>query len=502
MTGVVKKRANNTQLNETTSKKAFLELTSEKSKLNFLSLDDDCLLEIFNHLSLGDLCVISCVCKRLKNLAEHQFQRKHGSKWMYLKYKSEKVQYTPVKENYVQCFEKYIKNIAVAVNGKSQQKVFDVLDSSQLVYKQILLKAVEFSERINEKTKRVLDKATNIGFSHCTIDDGFYENVLQHCNNMRALAFRENFDCVREANKITWGCHKWMLKKYPNLECVIFQSAFCSAKPVFENLPEFLHKNPSIKALTWYLTFADQTEPLLKTIIGFAVSLEELFVSILYPWHLKIICRELKTISKEAVNLNRIELDFPDKYQCGFCDPDIVSCFKHSILKSKLTGLHCYTITNVVASLVNLKTLHFGRSLVLDLHTIAPHLTHLEDLILSSSRDDWRLVRRWDVKAYITPFIRFSPKLKTIIVNLRADYITDWENHIPKMNEFRGSSENATKVTIFFNKSSFDKFKKSISLLHECNTSTHGWVKIEAAALVQFDLNVQNPFIGFHYERL
>lgn len=51
--------------------------TEFQKKFTFLDLNDDCLLEIYDHLGVNDLCAVSKVCKRLKTTSEFYFPRKY-----------------------------------------------------------------------------------------------------------------------------------------------------------------------------------------------------------------------------------------------------------------------------------------------------------------------------------------------------------------------------------------------------------------------------------------
>lgn len=83
--------------------------------VTFLSLNDDCLIEIFKYLSLDDLLMIRYTCKRLKNLSSEYFIREHRSKVLII----ECVTMTkclfrePFYEKYIVDFNMYVPNIVL-----------------------------------------------------------------------------------------------------------------------------------------------------------------------------------------------------------------------------------------------------------------------------------------------------------------------------------------------------------------------------------------------------
>lgn len=57
-------------------------MSYETFETEFMSLDDDCIFEIFDRLSFKDLCTISQTCKHLQNLAGKHFQQKNATENM------------------------------------------------------------------------------------------------------------------------------------------------------------------------------------------------------------------------------------------------------------------------------------------------------------------------------------------------------------------------------------------------------------------------------------
>lgn len=473
------------------------------TKLTFLSLDDDCLLAILHQLPLKDLCSISQACKRLKCLAAKEFRRKYSSKWKHLKCKGIQVHTSP-QEDYVACFKEHIKNIAAEFNNTedNQHVALEILNSSKSVYQQILFNRIRFGEAVSASIACILHKVTSIGFNECTVNDDLYENVLQHCSSLKCLIFNRN-RCRKLINRLSFGDNKWMLKTYPNLEQVQFHTfgieLFGEDDSIHENLPHFLEQNPTVKTFTWYLNHSRKTDQTLKAVISHGKGLEELFLSIALPRNLKTICKELKQLNEQS-SIKRIELNFPE-YHCSFYDLEVMSCFKSPMLK-RVTGLHCFQLNSDIASLPNLTLLRFGFASPWDMRSIAPHLTNLEELILDGSRSrapSWPRESYYDIQTHLTPFICSSPNLRKIIVNQNRGDVHDDANQIPQLHNLRKSLENATIVTIFFHKSVFEYFKKSIKLLEG---HVDAVVKIKSSIFVENTMNIQNPFINFYCEEV
>lgn len=93
------------------------------TRANMTTLNDNCLEEIMEWLSLADLVNLSMTNKRMQMVASNYFGRKYPTKRMTVKMDSrQRIEYWP-REMYVQRFREYFQN--VAIRGR-QVKIFQM----------------------------------------------------------------------------------------------------------------------------------------------------------------------------------------------------------------------------------------------------------------------------------------------------------------------------------------------------------------------------------------
>lgn len=84
-------------------------------KTDIVSINDNCIEEILEWLSLSDLVSLSTTCRRMKDVVSKYFSRKYPTKRMTVKMDSDsrgRIEYWP-RELYVQRFHEYFQNIAI-----------------------------------------------------------------------------------------------------------------------------------------------------------------------------------------------------------------------------------------------------------------------------------------------------------------------------------------------------------------------------------------------------
>lgn len=83
-------------------------------KTDMMLVNDNCIEEILEWLSLSDLVSLSTTCRRMKEVVSRYFCRKYPTKRMTVKMDSEsrRIEYWP-RELYVQRFHAYFQNIAI-----------------------------------------------------------------------------------------------------------------------------------------------------------------------------------------------------------------------------------------------------------------------------------------------------------------------------------------------------------------------------------------------------
>lgn len=83
------------------------------TRANMTTLNDNCLEEVMEWLSLVDLVNLSMTSKRMQMVASNYFGRKYPTKRMTVKMDSrQRIEYWP-REMYVQRFREYFQNVAI-----------------------------------------------------------------------------------------------------------------------------------------------------------------------------------------------------------------------------------------------------------------------------------------------------------------------------------------------------------------------------------------------------
>lgn len=523
---------------------------TQNTEKDFLWMNDDCLLKVFDFLELKDLCAISKTCLRLQVLAKRHFKCKFSSKWMRLKEMDEpanrfnprdincmfsarqstqlfeagmeeqsiqmaqkrlvkmcvedkydflrweeklskNLEYSP-RQNYVMCFHECIRSVAFEANSQENATQFlEFLSTKHLEYNQIQFEYTEFDKKamFTKGALNILANVQTIIFLEIDSNVDLYEQLLKHCKCLKKLVFEP-----------IWQSHyseQWMLHKYPTLEYVQIHSMYSGDRrhpPAYEKLAQFLQQNSQIKTLVWYFDYQINFDEIITTmdiIVKYGTALENLYLSffgIKVDVDLKVICAKLEPLCNRS-SFSRIELDFGHYESHYFLNTESLAALK------KLTGLHQLP-TSLVPLLDNLKTLQLGHDdeqvAQIQTHNISSlaRLPNLEYLV-------WQLkytMQPIDVEVCITPFVRHSRNLKTIVMNTHS--VTDQKNEIMEWNRIR--KDCGSKLTIYFETYVF----QSLIQLLFIGINGEDVVSAKAINIVENIFNVESPFIQMSYEEV
>lgn len=432
---------------------------------NFLSLNEDCWFEIFDLLTLKDLCIITKVCSQLKVLAKKYFRHKNQSKQFYVLVDlndCEEKTFVQPKEDYDECFRSSISNVLLSIVSKFEETYqypsLQILSrfSSRLKFKcehvQFKWLHLHAQRRFDDIERNALSNLSTIIFWNCTFDRKLAE-LLRQCHQLKNLIIYmdEYGRFVDEASILSTKeyINDLFIRKYRMLErfqCYFGNGMFSSN----EKWARFLRINPTIKCLTCYFNDED-TKGKLEAIVQHCTSLEEIFLSFRGNVNMQVICAQLLALGKRN-NLNRIELNFYSKQHTN------VSIEHVEELKSlnQLSGLHFSfipkSVLNTVTALGNLKTLHLTSDkehlTVFDMKLLASNLVNLEVFF-------WELCAcskciLYDFVDRVEPFVRLSFKLQKMYI---LNYIDMYDlrtldlNH-REFNQSRKQLRNASKLSI------------------------------------------------------
>lgn len=209
----------------------------DSSKANMMTLNDNCLEEVMEWLSLADLVSLSTACKRMQAVASRYFGRKYPTKRMTVKMDRQRIEFWP-REMYVQRFREYFQNIAI--RGR-QPAVFRHVGAicNKTPKKLRILEATALTEMHGKLLSDILRNVEIIEFEDCSFAADFYDCFLKYCHNLKQLVLKSFAECTHKGVK-----NRWLLEKYPKL--VHLNWSFEEAPP--EELKTFFHRNPGVRS--------------------------------------------------------------------------------------------------------------------------------------------------------------------------------------------------------------------------------------------------------------
>lgn len=227
----------------------------EISTKKFLDINDDCILAIFERLSLKELGGMTDVCKRFKELAENVFRRKYPENVSEKFYRIYRNTYGDIGlyppeygllsiHNYVKFFWQCMENmdIADAYNRGDIRCLIDYIQSHwSKNLKKIRFRYSYIHGELGDSIKNVLEHIEAVEFIFCFNGTKFYDTILRHCHNVKSLVLQDH-----GGNQID----DVLGSKYPKLEQ--FELDY-DGHLNSDLLKTFLLLNPNIKSLVWYI---------------------------------------------------------------------------------------------------------------------------------------------------------------------------------------------------------------------------------------------------------
>lgn len=504
-----------------------------KLESNILSLNNDCFYSIFDVLSLNDLCNVSRVCKRLKYLAENQFERTYSEKWKYIEpcERYSRIYTTKPTIDYVQCFKEHIQ--VVVLKGSQflpKQKTYEcpikclefACSQTNSGYKQIQFTSFTFFNGISDDLcLNIWKKVESVGFSNCRIDEHFWNKMrFSDAGCLKNLMFQGGGRFNDGGYDIPHLRIKWIASiNISQLEHFhYFSKTHAEYKAVHvQHLSSFLQRHPKLRSLAWaidYFGFEDSVARQLDPIVNYGTALEQLFLKFSQKVNLEDVYSELKPLI-DRVNFKRLEIELGDERTWQYTKK--WTMYNNKFPLTKLTGLHYLGfpryLSQIVTSLTNLQILHFKlNSYKYDMTEIARKLENLKELIFDDATDHPVLLPEFllppdtlESKFKIVPFVRYSSKLKKITLYLRSRKDNQgWDaNTIHHFNEYRKELKDSkqledAKLEIFFGGGYYSE--DFINSLHI--SQDRFLVKMKRVTLVCPVLNIKNPLVNFSYDSM
>lgn len=201
-----------------------------------LRLNVDCFEEIFDFLSLSDLCAVGQTCKRMQSVARYYFQQI---------YSHELAHVFPYRIRMfgaeIHGFRQYIRHISISapVDLKFLRHI-QLQPFNSLIH--IFFMGFDFTDENISCIKNFFRKIEVLEIYACKVYVDFHEKILNYCENLKELI-------VRECWRITPGDDtNWLLQIYTKLEYLDL-SIDMPYKFEISELKTFLNNNPSLKTL-------------------------------------------------------------------------------------------------------------------------------------------------------------------------------------------------------------------------------------------------------------
>ncbi|XP_055306459.1 uncharacterized protein LOC129570769 [Sitodiplosis mosellana] len=394
-----------------------------------LKLTVDCFDELFDFLSLQDLCSIGETCKMMQKLVGKYFKKNFSATKKYTDNKGVVITYVDTMKSHrisAPVLNPFITSITHRTDKIQPLRYIDMHSDefASLIEIQFMYIALNAS-KIN-CLQQILPKIEVLKLMHCSVEGDFYD-ILRLCNNLKEIHVED------EGNRpiLNESANPWLLQQYPLLETL----HLTQLNPFKINeLSEFFVNNPNVRTFStssWCLARNG------KEFIESNVKLMNLKVFEGYngtPMNMQILC----------LLLNKL-------HDLGF--------YKHLHFKfSLLSQEHCDQMASLhaleslyvtlmmepcdLSRLMSLKHLTLSDGIHMD--TLAKSLVNLRRLSLYNAKYE-----------DIVTFISLSVKIKEIEAHFKRGECID----LAKLNEQRNSLNDASKVMLFVQEDIFLKSK-------------------------------------------
>lgn len=429
--------------------------SNERRMPPILTLDTGAFDELFDYLSLEDLCAIGRTCKQLQHAAGKYFQQNYPfiavkfgdqgkSQQTILQESFETVPYKRTSNKFIQTnFAPYARSITI--HG-SEIKVFHLAAMSKCQsLKEITF---DFGQNFTEHhyacimKMDFLNKISSLRFNFChsKFCDALLDRILRSCVGLKSLAFIY----THSRGGISSNCD-WIRQPVPTLERL--ETWNVSLQSI--DLRMFLQANPQIKKVK-----TNEIDSLLKIVRELGMELDEFE----YIPNYNVERIEKETL-KRIVALNKT--GHIKNMQAHFVD---IGRNFHQIFVA-LEKIGCFTSLRIargrdetavhIKKLVNLKKLH------LDKFKMLPIEADMWSKLLINLEEFYSV---HDSLFEVMPLARRLPKLQIIEVNQKSNTAVD----LKALNDDRKKLTNARKLKIYLHDEAFQEIRwLSIDLFYD-----------------------------------
>lgn len=399
----------------------------ERTQTEFSALNNDCILEIVDWLSLTDLYAISLTCKRLQNVCNEYFKCTY-KRWIVRvdKKSDNEYQLTPVEKN------KYFRSYS------------DVLKFKEII-KNIF--TPHENSNYNSNFGHLNEILSNIEhFYVFEYFDGMYENLIKKCNKIKYLKI------IVRIQKNLW--HQFWAASLPSLTYFEYWRIDSAEN---ELTIQFFQRNPNIKAFS-----SNGSKITIEWLKETGCKFDDLIIrdksknvndvnNIIDDLHLLHKSQQFKRLHLYCEE--RDHFLHPRFTELTYLESIGVCCFSNYLSE----------ISNALASLTNLKVLVY----------YVRHMVNQESSNECSTVIAKSLVNLEEVHTYSNEFISFvrhSPKLETIYV---GGFNSSWKGTLQQLDKVRRQTEGACKCTIYLEETEY------LNAKHRSSTDSYGLIQIK-----------------------
>lgn len=356
------------------------------------SLNDHCVLKIFEYLELNTLCEVVQTCKRFKRLVDMFFHKRFENKIL----SEVRIQVTfdgrfvlLPEEEYVTHFLKSMRNVTLC--GGFERKPLDMVqfmrNNCNDNLRNIVFEQTRFHKLHGALLIDWLETVEGLEFIGC---ENLHQ-ILRYCGNLKHLK-------VGQYSKDQ--SNEWMDQRYPTLEHLQYDIVLTKSK-----LITFLSNNPNVKSLVLKLDHTERSitrsyKTFMQQLVK--INLEELSITFDNSNGLEMVKVQIQKICNGS-QFKRLELCFNSNVR-SYANFYYLKDFNH------LHGLHILRYDTQFPfdlELEHLKVLQLAYVPNTSTVALSKNLPNLEELYLMFLSKNFQEL--------VTPFARNAVKLKKIV---------------------------------------------------------------------------------------